>query len=88
MTKIKPNYNLTPEELEIEAEFARGDIESVPATDADKAQWATMARYTLEKTKAINIRLSEKSLIKVKAAAAREGISYQTFIASLIHKNT
>jgi predicted DNA binding CopG/RHH family protein len=47
-----------------------------------------MARHTLEKSEAINIRLTEKSLIKVKVAAAREGLSYQAFISSLIHKNT
>ena len=85
---MEPIFNLTPEEQEIENELEQGDNVSVPATDADKAEWAAMARYTLEKTKAINIRLTEKNLIKVKAAAAREGIPYQTFITSLIHKNT
>lgn len=85
---IEPIFNLTPEELEMEAEFERGDIVSRPVTEAEKKEWAATARYTLEKTRAINIRLSEKSLIKVKAAAAREGIPYQTFITSLIHKNT
>ena len=88
MTKNNPIFNLTPEELEIEAEFARGEVESIPATDADRTHWSAMARYTLEKTKAINIRLSEKNLVKVKAAAARDGVSYQTFISSLIQKNT
>jgi predicted DNA binding CopG/RHH family protein len=88
MTKNNPIFNLTPEELEIEAEFERGEVKSVPATDADRAHWSAMARYTSEKTKAINIRLSEKNLVKVKAAAARDGVSYQTFISALIQKNT
>lgn len=85
---MEPIITLTPEEKEIENELETGGFVSVPATDADKAQWSAMARHTLEKTKAINIRLTEKSLIKVKAVAAREGLSYQTFISSLIHKNT
>jgi len=85
---MEPIFNLSPEEQEIENELETGDFVSVPATDDDKSDWAAMARFTQEKTKAINIRLSEKNLIKVKAAAAREGIPYQTFIASLIHKNT
>lgn len=88
MIKNKPVFNLTPEEFEIEAEFEHGKVVSIPATDADRAHFATMARYTLEKTKAINIRISEKNLVKVKAAAARDGVSYQTFISSLIQKNT
>jgi predicted DNA binding CopG/RHH family protein len=85
---MEPILNLTPEEQAIENEIEAGDFVSTPATDADKEHWAAMARYTLEKTRAINIRLSEKSIIKVKAAAAREGMSYQTFITALIHKNT
>ncbi len=88
MIKNKPVFNLTPEELEIEAEFERGEVKSIVATDADKAHFAAMARYTQQKTKAINIRISEKNLVKVKAAAARNGVSYQTFISSLIQKNT
>ena len=44
--------------------------------------------YTIAKNKIITIRLSEKNLINVKAAADREGLSYQTFISALIHKNT
>jgi predicted DNA binding CopG/RHH family protein len=88
MTKINPTFNLTPEELAMEAEFKSGKITSAPATEVDKEHWSAMARYTTEKTKAINIRLSEKNIVKVKAAAAREGVSYQTFISSLIHKNT
>ncbi len=85
---MEPIINLTPEEQEIEDELETGDFVSVPATEADKKEWAAMASFTLEKTRAINIRLTEKNLIKVKAAAAREGIPYQTFITSLIHKNT
>lgn len=85
---MEPIFNLTREEQEIENELEQGDSVSIPAIEADKADWAAIARHTLEKTKAINICLTEKSLIKVKDAAAREGISYQTLITSLIHKNT
>jgi predicted DNA binding CopG/RHH family protein len=85
---MKPIFNLTPEEQEIEDELERGDYVSIPATPEDKAEWAAIARNTVEKNKVITIRLSEKNLINVKAAAAREGLSYQTFITSLIHKNT
>ena len=57
----KPIFNLTPEEQETEDELERGDYVSVPATIADKEEWVFLARHTLEKTKAINIRLTEKS---------------------------
>ena len=84
----EPILNLTPEELEMEAEFESGEWESVPNLEEEKKRLQTIAQNTLAKNKVITVRLTEKNLIKVKAAAAREGISYQTFITSLIHKNT
>ncbi len=85
---MKPVFNLTPEEQEIENAIERGEYESVPNLEEAKADAVATARNTIAKNKIITIRLSEKNLINVKAAAAREGLSYQTFIASLIHKNT
>ena len=85
---MKPVFNLTPEDQEIEDSLARGEYESVPNLEEAKAEAVATARNTIAKNKIITIRLSEKNLINVKAAAAREGLSYQTFIASLIHKNT
>jgi predicted DNA binding CopG/RHH family protein len=84
----EPIFNLTPEELEMEAEFERGEWTSVPNLEEEKKRFQEIARNTIAKNKVITVRLSEKNLIKVKAAAAREGIPYQTFITSLIHKNT
>jgi len=50
------------------------------------ARYQEVARYTLAKTRTINIRLSEKDLQKVKAKAAEKGLPYQTFIGSLLHQ--
>ncbi len=58
-----------------------------PATPQEKEEWAAIARNTLAKNKTITVRLSERTLLRLKAKAAREGLPYQTFIASLIHKN-
>ena len=41
---------------------------------------------TANKTKNINIRISEYDIIKVKERSAEEGIPYQTLISSIIHK--
>lgn len=80
--------DLTPEELAMEAEFENGEYESVTNLEEEKERLRHIARSALAKNKVIAVRLSEKSLIKVKATAAREGLSYQTFIASLIHKHS
>ncbi len=85
---IEPDFdNLTPEEQEIEDELERGEYVSRPATEEEKKELAAMARYTLEKTRTISVRLTERDLARLKIAAAREGIPYQTFLTSLIHKN-
>lgn len=44
----------------------------------------TMERLT--KRKAINIRLLESDIERVKAMALNEGIPYQTYLSSMIHK--
>jgi predicted DNA binding CopG/RHH family protein len=44
------------------------------------------ARYSLNKQKRINIRMSERDLKKIRAKAIEEGIPYQSLISMLIHK--
>jgi predicted DNA binding CopG/RHH family protein len=78
MTKNKNPIILTEEELIIEAEFARGEVVSV---------LQAIARNTLAKSKTLTVRVSERNLLRLKAAAAREGVPYQTLITSLIQKH-
>jgi len=80
--------NLTKEEREIEDAFARGEYTQVPNFQERKIELQATARYTLAKNKVPTIRLSERNLIKVKTAAARAGVPYQTFISALIQKYT
>lgn len=44
------------------------------------------ARNTLKKDKRINLRLTQKDYHQVQIKAIEEGIPYQTFISSIIHK--
>lgn len=78
--------NLDKEEKKIEADFEVGKYKSV--ADAGKAisQYQKYAQATLEKTKNINIRLSEKDLLKMKAKAAKKGLPYQTLVSSVLHQ--
>jgi predicted DNA binding CopG/RHH family protein len=41
----------------------------------------------MNKTKNINIRISERDLYKLKAKAIEEGIPYQTLASSILHKS-
>jgi len=51
-----------------------------------KKELIRSARFTLNKTRNINLRLTEKTLLKLKAKAIEEGIPYQTLASSILHK--
>lgn len=55
-------------------------------TKKEKKQYEEYARYSLNKQKRINIRMSERDLKKIRAKAIEEGIPYQSLISMLIHK--
>jgi predicted DNA binding CopG/RHH family protein len=63
-------------------------LEWQQARDVDdlRAQATKYARETLLKNKRINIRISERDLMGLKARALEEGIPYQTLVSMLIHK--
>jgi predicted DNA binding CopG/RHH family protein len=77
---------LTKEEKEIVDSFEKG--EWIPETDLSKRrkELAQYARNTLRKDKRLNIRISERDLIELQRKAVREGLPYQTYVSSIIHK--
>lgn len=84
---MKNKFKLTKEEQEIEEAIARGEYTSVSNFEEEKAKLMEAARFTLSKTRTISVRITERNLMRLKAAAAREGLPYQTLISSLIQKN-
>ena len=52
----------------------------------EKEKAIIAARNTLKKDKRINLRLSEKDYHQIQIKAIEEGIPYQTFTSSIIHK--
>lgn len=61
---------------------------SVAKLKEEKVKALSAAKATLNKTRNINIRLSERDLYKLKAKAIEEGIPYQTLASSILHKST
>ena len=57
----------------------------VPLSDSEKSEVETIINAA-NKTKNINIRISEYDMEKVKQRSAEEGIPYQTLISSIIHR--
>jgi predicted DNA binding CopG/RHH family protein len=54
--------------------------------EKEKKKYEAAARYSLNKQMRINIRMTERDLMKIRAKAIEEGIPYQSLITMLIHK--
>ncbi|HEY4493364.1 MAG TPA: CopG family antitoxin [Candidatus Paceibacterota bacterium] len=80
------NLKLDKEEREILRSYERGEWKRVPLTQKERARIQTMARNTLLRNRNINIRISERTLHKLKTKAAEKGLPYQTLIASILHQ--
>lgn len=80
-------FDLDKDEEKILNDFEAGKL--VRRADLVKAKrlYRKYTQQTLNKTKNINIRLSQKDLLKLKAKAVREGIPYQTLATSILHRS-
>ena len=74
------------EELQILRDFENGEFQSIRNLEKEKKELEASARNTLKKDKRINIRISSRDLERIQMRAAREGVPYQTFISSSLHK--
>lgn len=79
-------YELTDEEKKLLKEVEAGKWVSVKNSKKELSDAIATAKNTLNKTKNINIRLSEKVLVGLKTKAAEEGIPYQTLASSVLHR--
>jgi predicted DNA binding CopG/RHH family protein len=77
---------LTEEEQEILDSFERGEWVPVRDLSKRKRELIRYARNTLRKDKRLNIRISERDLNELQKKAVSEGLPYQTFVSSIIHK--
>jgi predicted DNA binding CopG/RHH family protein len=74
------------EEKELLKSYDRAEWISTDNFQEQKKRYQRYARNTLLKNKRINIRLSERDLINIKAKSLEEGIPYQSLISSVLHK--
>lgn len=78
--------NLTSEEKNLLESYEKGEWVSVKNLPAEKKRLKESAQATLRKDKRVNIRISERDLNELQRKAVHEGLPYQTFIASILHK--
>lgn len=79
-------FELNKDEKEILESFDRGELKHVRNAKKEMERYRSYAKSSLNRTRNINIRLSERDLQKLKAKAAEKGIPYQTLLASVIHQ--
>ena len=79
-------HQLNAEEREILEHFERGEL--TPAAGAQREMEAAQlaARNTFNKTRRVNLRVTERDFNLAHARAREEGIPYQTLLSSVIHK--
>lgn len=83
---MKKKNKLENSEREILESYDNDEWKSAELKKSDKAKYRKYAKAALTKDKRINIRLSSIDLESLQLRAVEEGIPYQTFISSILHK--
>ena len=74
------------EELEILQAWEAGTLKPLADMKEQAKAHRAAADATFKKDQRLNIRISSKDLKSLQARALEEGVPYQTFAASLLHK--
>jgi len=77
---------LNKQEKQIAESVERGDWRSVRGVKKQIKRYKEYAEATVRKDKRVNIRMSEKELIRIRKKAMEEGLPYQTLISSVLHR--
>lgn len=86
MKKYNPKY-IDKEEEDIVKSIEAVDLNSISKpTKQEQAEIKNAAKDYLKKETKMNIRIDQYELNRIKEEAAREGLKYQTFIKSILHK--
>jgi predicted DNA binding CopG/RHH family protein len=76
---------LDPEEQDLLEAFEAGEFQSI-MTPERKQFIELTANQSLQLNKRVNIKVSESDLTAIQKAALQQGIPYQIFITSILHK--
>ena len=77
---------LNKQEKQIAESVERGEWRSVRGVKKQIKRYKEYAKATVRKDKRVNIRMSEKDLIRIRKKAMEEGLPYQTLISSVLHR--
>jgi predicted DNA binding CopG/RHH family protein len=77
---------LDSDEARLLASVERGEWQRSGTAAAAAKRLKAAARATVRKDKRVNIRITARDLAHLQKAALEEGLPYQTFISSILHK--
>ena len=77
---------MSTEEREILDGFERGALRSAPGAERELEEARQAARHTFNKTRRVNLRVTERDFNLAHSRAREEGIPYQTLLSSVVHK--
>ncbi|HIJ66053.1 MAG TPA: antitoxin [Candidatus Hydrogenedentes bacterium] len=77
---------LSDEEREILESVERGEWRRIPDFRKEVGRYQEYAKATLRKDRRVNIRMTERDLVRFQKRALEEGLPYQTLISSILHK--
>ena len=77
---------LSAEERDVLDRFERDGLRTAPDAEREIEAARQAARNTFNKTKRVNLRVTERDFNLAHARAREEGIPYQTLLSSVIHK--
>ncbi len=80
------DYNYSKDELDVLENIENGNYVSIQNLENAKDEYSQYAKNTYENNRNISIQISERDLNSLQMQALEEGIPYQTFITSLLHK--
>ena len=83
---MKANAKYDDEELEILQAWEAGVLKPVSGMAQSIKAHRAVAQATFKKDQRLNIRISSRDLKSLQARALEEGVPYQTFAGSLLHK--
>ncbi len=83
---MKKAIKYDDEELEILKAWEAGTLKPVSGVAKQLKAHQSAAETTFNKDQRLNIRISSRDLRNLQARALEEGVPYQTFAASLLHK--
>ena len=77
---------MNAEESDILDRFERGGLRTVSDVEREIDAARQAARNTFNKTRRVNLRVTERDFNLAHSRAREEGLPYQTLLSSVIHK--